>query len=111
AVILKEAFVQGTLYHDGVARACGELDQRLVVRRARRRDRQRPGEMGEIMGILQHVEGEALARERAGREFAVERQIEDRVVERCDARRGAGREPHGSSSRQGAWKCCTGPWP
>ncbi len=112
AKALEEALVQRSLDHDRLACAGGELNQRVIVRRTRRSDRERPGKVSQIVRVLEHVEDEALARERARGQLLIERQRQDRAVERSDPRPGVRGEGHGTfRSRQRAWKWCTGPWP
>ena len=84
AELAKEPLVQRPLDQDRVPGAAGELDLRLGRPRLGRGGRERAGEGAQIVRVLDHVEGEPLARQRAGGELAVERQGQDRVVDRRD---------------------------
>ena len=74
AELAKEPLVQRPLDQDRVLGAARELDLRLGRRRLGRGGRERAGERAQIVRVLDHVESEALMRERPGGELAIERQ-------------------------------------
>ena len=76
--------MEGALDPEGAGRVLVEHDDPLVCGRPRRRERERAGEVAEVERVLDGVEAEALARERAVGEAAYEGVPQDRRPDRRD---------------------------
>src|SRR4030095_6951460 len=92
--VAEESFVERALHLEGAGGVLVEHDDPVVLGRPRPGERQRPGELAQVERVLDRVELEALARQRAGGGPAQERMPQDRSVDRLDRLPQLARERH-----------------